>query len=200
MEVIYLLISYLLGSINFAYWIGRSLGVDISKFGDGNLGATNLYYALKNKGNKKALLFFILAAILDILKALLPTLLWGPLYGSISILGHCFSILSIIATKRVVAGVGFASTIGWALIVDWRLLLIAAIYTIPFFWLWFKDMFKEERAHVLTIYAMNLTALTYLLFVNPTKDLTWAIFIITLSVSTARLYRVYSFVKSVLRR
>ena len=38
-----LIISYLVGSINLSYWIGKLIGVDVSKVYDKNLGGYNLY-------------------------------------------------------------------------------------------------------------------------------------------------------------
>ena len=66
-------ISYLVGSIPTAYIFGRTLkGIDIRKFGSGNVGATN---ALRLLGKGPGML--VLA--LDILKGLLPVVLLGNL-------------------------------------------------------------------------------------------------------------------------
>ena len=60
-------ISYLIGSIPTAYIFGRLIkGIDIRKFGSGNVGATN---ALRVLGRGPG----ILVLILDILKGILPT-------------------------------------------------------------------------------------------------------------------------------
>lgn len=61
------LLSYLIGSIPFGYLIARFIkGIDIRKHGSGNIGATNVGRVLGAKWG-------ILALILDIVKALLPT-------------------------------------------------------------------------------------------------------------------------------
>jgi len=66
-------ISYLVGSIPTAYIFGRALkGIDIRKFGSGNVGATN---ALRLLGKGPG----ILVLALDILKGLLPVVLLGNL-------------------------------------------------------------------------------------------------------------------------
>jgi glycerol-3-phosphate acyltransferase PlsY len=57
--------AYLLGSVPFAYLLGRARGVDIRKLGSGNVGATNLGRVLGRRWG-------ILAFILDFLKGLLP--------------------------------------------------------------------------------------------------------------------------------
>jgi glycerol-3-phosphate acyltransferase PlsY len=65
------IISYLVGSIPTAYIFGRLLrGIDIRKFGSGNVGATN---ALRVLGKKTGLT--VLA--LDIVKGLIPVMLLG---------------------------------------------------------------------------------------------------------------------------
>jgi glycerol-3-phosphate acyltransferase PlsY len=62
-----IIISYLVGSIPTAYIFGRLIrGIDIRKFGSGNVGATN---ALRVLGRGPG----ILVLILDILKGILPT-------------------------------------------------------------------------------------------------------------------------------
>lgn len=67
-------ISYLLGSIPTAYIFGRLLkGIDIRKFGSGNVGATNAFRVL-GRGWGITILF------LDILKGFLPVILLGNFF------------------------------------------------------------------------------------------------------------------------
>ncbi len=64
-----IIISYLVGSIPTAYIFGRLIkGIDIRKFGSGNVGATN---ALRVLGKGPG----ILVLVLDILKGVLPTVI-----------------------------------------------------------------------------------------------------------------------------
>ncbi|MCK9595214.1 MAG: glycerol-3-phosphate 1-O-acyltransferase PlsY [Candidatus Omnitrophica bacterium] len=64
-------VSYLIGSIPTAYIFGRLLkGIDIRKFGSGNVGATN---ALRILGKRAG----IVVLSLDVLKGLLPVVLLG---------------------------------------------------------------------------------------------------------------------------
>ncbi len=66
---IWIVIGLLLGCLPFSYWMGRLfLRKDIRDFGDGNPGATNVL----NAGGP---VLFILAALLDALKAALPVYL-----------------------------------------------------------------------------------------------------------------------------
>lgn len=64
--LILILISYLIGSISFAFFIAKAHGIDLRKVGSGNLGSTNLARAC---GKKWAYICFLL----DFLKGFLPT-------------------------------------------------------------------------------------------------------------------------------
>jgi glycerol-3-phosphate acyltransferase PlsY len=87
-------LSYIVGSIPAAYLAGKSRGIDLRRFGSGNLGATNVVRTL---GWKVGLLVFAV----DVAKGVLPVLVlprWteGPLSreivailcGVAAILGH----------------------------------------------------------------------------------------------------------------
>src|SRR5690349_1924004 len=96
--VVLYLFSYLLGSVPFGYLVGRARGVDITKVGSGNIGATNTYRAL---GWKAGLTVFVL----DVGKGAVPPLLARALVkdlpadvvtlhcvfmGVAAVLGHSF--------------------------------------------------------------------------------------------------------------
>ncbi len=102
----YAAVSYLLGSVPFAYILARLHGRDIANFGDRNLGATNAYYATGK------VWVWIVAAILDAGKAFLPAYFWGPWYGVVAVFGYIFSIFGLILVRRVISGAGTASAIG----------------------------------------------------------------------------------------
>lgn len=69
------LAGYLLGSVPFAYIIGRrTLGIDIREHGSGNVGATNMW---RVGGTRLGLL----CLALDLLKGVVPTLLVYHLRG-----------------------------------------------------------------------------------------------------------------------
>jgi acyl phosphate:glycerol-3-phosphate acyltransferase len=88
-----LLISYLAGSIPFAYLAGKAKGVDLREHGSGNLGATNAIRVLGPKIGG----FVYLG---DTLKGMLPALLlpprlnathadlWAIAFGCAAIVGH----------------------------------------------------------------------------------------------------------------
>ena len=67
-----LLFGYLIGSLPFGYWIGRTRGIDIRTYFSGRTGATNVYRAL---GARLALVtglldFFKGAAVVLVVRAL----------------------------------------------------------------------------------------------------------------------------------
>lgn len=88
-----LAISYLAGSVPFAYLAGRSRGIDLRQHGSGNLGATNASRVL---GRRLGALVYVA----DTLKGMLPALLlpgfidahrpdlWAIGFGVAAIAGH----------------------------------------------------------------------------------------------------------------
>src|ERR687895_1632308 len=87
-------LSYLIGSIPAAYIAGKSRGIDLRRFGSGNLGATNVVRTL---GWKVGLIVFAFDVAKGVLPVLwLPRLVEGPLAremvailcGVAAILGH----------------------------------------------------------------------------------------------------------------
>jgi glycerol-3-phosphate acyltransferase PlsY len=87
-------LSYLIGSIPAAYLAGKSRGIDLRRFGSGNLGATNVVRTL---GWKVGLIVFTVDVAKGALPVLaLPRLTEGPLpaevvailCGVAAILGH----------------------------------------------------------------------------------------------------------------
>ncbi|MDO8662576.1 MAG: glycerol-3-phosphate 1-O-acyltransferase PlsY [Candidatus Omnitrophota bacterium] len=114
--VLGIIISYFIGSIPTAYIFGRLIkGVDIRKFGSGNVGATNALRLL-GKG------WGITVLVLDILKGFLPVIFLYNILGSKSnlsletfciligvscICGHNWTIF-----LRFKGGKGVATTLG----------------------------------------------------------------------------------------
>jgi glycerol-3-phosphate acyltransferase PlsY len=111
-----IVISYLIGSIPFAYIFGRAMkGIDIRKFGSGNVGATNVLRVL-GKGPALAVL------ALDTLKGLACVIFVADglaarvsvdaqtlrlVFGISAILGHNWTIF-----LKFKGGKGVATTIG----------------------------------------------------------------------------------------
>jgi glycerol-3-phosphate acyltransferase PlsY len=93
--VLWLLASYVLGAIPTSYILSRLFaGIDLRQHGSGNLGATNLYRVLGWK-------YAIPAALMDIVKGVIPVLIFAPQVsdsqlfamacGVVAIIGHVFS-------------------------------------------------------------------------------------------------------------
>jgi glycerol-3-phosphate acyltransferase PlsY len=138
---IFLLLGYLIGSVNFAVLVAKKHGVDILKEGSGNPGATNVKRVLgKGPGN----LVFALDALKGFVGAGLPYLLLrinpNDLFineiffvvcvaGFIgTLLGHCFSCF-----LKFKGGKGVASTIGGLLVLlPIPILIGAAIWGLVF--------------------------------------------------------------------
>jgi len=112
MQVLILIISYVLGSIPFGFIIARLIkGIDIRKFGSGNIGATNVARVV---GIKWGFIVFVL----DFLKGMIPIIVVFNLYPDYStrlyigialaaILGHNWSIFLFFK-----GGKGVATSIG----------------------------------------------------------------------------------------
>jgi acyl phosphate:glycerol-3-phosphate acyltransferase len=91
--VIGVALSYLAGSVPFAYLAGKARGVDLRKHGSGNLGATN---AARVLGTPTGVVVYLG----DMLKGLLPVLLlppltntarpdiWAIVFGLATVVGH----------------------------------------------------------------------------------------------------------------
>ncbi len=91
--IVAILISYLVGSLPFGYWIARLLGKDITQEGSKNIGATNVARVL---GRGPGLLVFVL----DVLKGFLPALIGGQ----ILLEQHTYLIASVVLGTSAVMG------------------------------------------------------------------------------------------------
>lgn len=104
--------AYVLGSIPFGFLIAKARGVDITRVGSGNTGATNVHRALGWKAG-------LVVLLLDVAKGLVPPLIAKAmgltseiacLSGIAAVLGHCFSPF-----LRFKGGKGIATMLGAAL-------------------------------------------------------------------------------------
>ena len=118
--ILFIVLSYLIGSIPFGLIVGKSKNVDLREHGSGNIGSTNAIRVLGFKAG-------IIAAILDVIKGAIviiiiyilvklnlfenPLQIDGEqlyiLYGFPAVLGHSFSIyLKFKGGKCVATGLG----------------------------------------------------------------------------------------------
>lgn len=112
--ILILILSYILGSIPNALWIGKLFkNVDVRKFGSGNIGSTNAARVLGYK-------YGIMTLVLDVLKGAIPTYIGysissdlGILAGLLAVVGHTYSIF-----VKFQGGKAVATTIGVFLIIS----------------------------------------------------------------------------------
>ncbi len=130
------LAAYLLGSLPFAVWIARRRGIVLSRVGDGNLGARNVFLQVGRPEGA-------LAGLLDIAKGALPVIFGQRLgldtlqlfiVGLLAILGHNWSVFN-----HFQGGQGMATTVGVFLalspaLVAIGILLIAACLAVTRNW------------------------------------------------------------------
>ena len=115
-----LLAAFLLGSIPFGFLIARARGIDLRKFGSGNIGATN---AMRAVGKPLGILVFLL----DAAKGFAPTFIclhghfglaadveWAVAAGIAAVLGHSFTPwLGFKGGKGVATGCGVWMALSW---------------------------------------------------------------------------------------
>ena len=119
------LLAYLLGTSNLAYFIARRRGINILQTGTGNPGASNAMMLLGWKTG-------ILVGLHDVGKAFLAAFLAGLLFpelplsrevaGAACVLGHLFPFYLSFR-----GGKGFASTLGMIAALNWRFVLLLGV-------------------------------------------------------------------------
>ena len=137
-RVICLLIGYVFGLFQTAYFYGKTKGIDIRKYGSGNAGTTN---ALRVLGTKAGLIVFAGDCLKCIIAVCITRALFSTghpeniyllcLYtGAGAIIGHNFPFY-----LNFKGGKGIAATAGLLLSFDLRLTLVAAIVFLAAFFL-----------------------------------------------------------------
>ena len=140
MNFLVIILSYLLGSINFAYITARIKGIDISSQGSGNPGTSNVLRTL-GKGSAAFVLFG------DLLKGVIPILLYYQdqyflIYGLAAVLGHIYPLF-----YRFKGGKGVATYLG---------VYIATVFTNPY---------NSELINLEIFQILNIPALAFFYFV-----------------------------------
>ena len=90
MNFLIVILSYFLGSVNFAYITARIKGIDISSSGSGNPGTSNV---LRTLGKESA----AIVLIGDLLKGAIPVIFFSEdqyflFYGVAAVLGHIYPV------------------------------------------------------------------------------------------------------------
>lgn len=127
--ILFIIFSYLLGSVPFGKLVGLKYGVDIQKKGSGNIGATN---SLRLLGWKPG----AIVLVLDVLKGFIPVKLALQvlplnqvlIIGLITILAHIFPVW-----LKFKGGKGVATGLGILFALDLLMTLVAFIIFITVF-------------------------------------------------------------------
>ena len=130
--ILCLIVGYICGNFQTAFFVGKAHGIDIRRYGSGNAGTTN---AMRTLGRKSGSLVFIG----DLLKVLIPGLilrlcifpdepyviLLCEVLGFGAVIGHCYPFW-----MQFHGGKGIAVTAGAMLCVDWRLIVFTLAFAL----------------------------------------------------------------------
>src|SRR6056300_499494 len=167
MNFLAVILSYLLGSINFAYITARIKGIDISSQGSGNPGTSNLLRTL-GKGSAAIVL------IGDLLKGAIPIIFFYQdqyflVYGLAAVVGHIYPVF-----HKFKGGKGVATYLGvyiaTVLINPYNSELfnidIFQILNIPVLAFFYFFVFKTTRVSAIASLATVLVTVSLLIYIN----------------------------------
>ena len=120
-----ILVGYLLGSSNMAYWLSRVRHVDMTTKGTKNLGASNATVLLGWRAGVAVAVHDIGKAVIAVLlaKLLFPMLPYAPAAAGVAaVLGHIFPFY-----LKFRGGKGLASFLGLTLGLNWKLALAVCV-------------------------------------------------------------------------
>ena len=155
-------IAYLVGSLHFSYIFAKLVkGVDITKVGSRNMGATNV---LRTAGPVPA----VFAFAGDFLKAVLLVFVLIRLFPALSretvlvaavavVLGHDFSVLA-----RFKGGKGVATTFGVVLVLSWPVALVELS-------IWLVVMVLSNTVSLASVVGFVTLPVVALIFRQPPK-------------------------------
>ena len=167
MNFIVIILSYLLGSINFAYITARIKGIDISSEGSGNPGTSNV---LRTLGKRSA------AIVLfgDLLKGAIPIVFFFQdqyflVYGLAAVVGHIYPVF-----YRFKGGKGVATYVGVYVATvfmnpynsDLFNIEIFQILNIPLLALFYFVVFKITRVSAIASLTTVLITVSFLIYTN----------------------------------
>jgi glycerol-3-phosphate acyltransferase PlsY len=132
MKIFVIIISYLLGAIPFGYILGKMKGIDVRKYGSGNIGTSNVARTLGKKAAILTLLGDGLKGLIAVLLARIVfhgSLLWIVAAGIAVVVGHCWTVfLKFKGGKGVTTTYGAFLGIAWppalAVILTWVLVTL----------------------------------------------------------------------------
>tara|TARA_B100001109_G_scaffold236187_1_gene216420 strand:- start:54 stop:662 length:609 start_codon:yes stop_codon:yes gene_type:complete len=167
MNFLVVILSYLLGSINFAYITARINGIDISSRGSGNPGTSNVLRTL-GKGSAAFVLFG------DLLKGAIPIAFYYQdeyflIYGLAAVVGHIYPLF-----YRFKGGKGVATYLGVYIATvfinpynsDLLNLEIFQILNVPVLAFFYFVIFKTTRVSAIASLATVLITVTILIYAD----------------------------------
>ena len=182
MSFLFIFLSYLIGSINFAYIVASLKNLDISSSGSGNPGTSNVMRTL----GKKYAAFVLLG---DVFKGLIPILLFDQnliIYGVVAVVGHIYPIF-----YKFKGGKGVATYlgvyIGFTIVNPSGSILFENLYflylNIPILALFYFVIFKISRVSAIASLSTVLVSNALLIYeVDETSDKLLITFIFVLIV------------------
>ena len=167
MNFLVVIVSYLLGSINFAYITARIKGIDISSEGSGNPGTSNV---LRTLGKKSA------AIVLfgDLLKGAIPIIFFYQdqyflVYGLAAVVGHIYPVFYKFKGGKGVAtylGVYVATVFMHPYNSDLLNIEIFQILNIPVLAFFYFFVFKITRVSAIASLSTVLITVALLIYIN----------------------------------
>ena len=167
MNFLVVIVSYLLGSINFAYITSRIKGIDISSEGSGNPGTSNVLRTL-GKGSAAIVLLG------DLLKGAIPIIFFYQdqyflVYGLAAVVGHIYP-----AFYKFKGGKGVATYLGVYITTvlmnpynsDLFNIEIFQILNIPALALFYFFVFKTTRVSAIASLGTVLITVSLLIYAN----------------------------------
>jgi glycerol-3-phosphate acyltransferase PlsY len=164
--LVWYFVAFTMGGIPFGWILAKLFGkVDVKEVGSGNIGATNVYRALKERDPKRAKLIGGATLLLDALKGAIPLLiaklmgvcdavLWG--IALFAVLGHCFSPF-----LKFEGGKGVATTAGVLAVLIPKAFLVGVV-------VWFLVLKTTRYSSLASLTGLAVGAIAYLfLYPNP---------------------------------
>ena len=170
MDFLFIFLSYLIGSINFAYIVASFKNMDISSSGSGNPGTSNVMRTL----GKKYAAFVLLG---DVFKGVIPILLFDQnliIYGIAAVIGHIYPVF-----YKFRGGKGVATYLGvyiaFTIVNPIGSMLFENLYflylNIPILALFYFVIFKISRVSAIASLSTVLVSNALLIYeVNETTD------------------------------
>ena len=167
MNFLVVIVSYLLGSINFAYTTARIKGIDISSEGSGNPGTSNVLRTL-GKG------YAAIVLLGDLLKGAIPIIFFYQdqyflVYGLAAVLGHIYPVFYKFKGGKGVAtylGVYIATVFMNPYNSDLFNIEIFQILNIPVLAFFYFFVFKTTRVSAIASLSTVLITVALLIYIN----------------------------------